>query len=327
MAFGASDQNVRDVMHAGPAMQMFREGDPRAEAHWLAHRHETLRQQVSALEAAIEKLEIRAGLERDAADTLIADDSQPALDILISHSHRNRGLVQMLIDLLEAAFRLPSGSIRCTSVDGYKFDGGVHVSSSLRREVATCKVMLAVLSSESLESFYVAIEIGGRLFAQKPLIPLRAPGFTPVMMKPPLSEFQSFDVTLAGELHHLIEQLGRLMGLRPAAPASYQRHLDALVALQEPMRNDNNDAQYSRLSGNSADLLRYFVQNEDREGESLTTEDVARGMRWTRSVAQHHLDDLLERLLVSTAYFDSRYRLTVSGRRQGLTLQEAASPI
>jgi hypothetical protein len=340
MAFGENSRNVRTVMRSGPAVQRsFRSGDPEGERYLLHHRRKTLTSQMTALEAAIEMLDIRAGLDEPSAQPSesVCDESVP--DIFLSHVTRNQPLARAITDLLEAAFRLPRDSIRCTSVDGYKLDGGVNISATLRREVVGCKVLLALMSPEALESFYVSVEVGGRLFAErpKPLIPLTVPG---AKLKPPLSEIRAFDIAAPAEILHFIEQLGRHLGLTPNSPASYHREVEALASLARhssvavaadapniQLQTPFKAPEQPGLSGELATLLRYFVHREDQGAPRLGVADVVRGTGWKASLAEQCLSELLERELVATSYFESGYRLTTTGRREALLVQQAAAPI
>ena len=46
--------------------------------------------------------------------------------IFISHRHQDKDIARTVIDLLESAFEIAQGQIRCTSVPGYKLAVGSH---------------------------------------------------------------------------------------------------------------------------------------------------------------------------------------------------------
>lgn len=96
--------------------------------------------------------------------------------VFISHSSRDKALVERLIDLLVSALHLRSESIRATSVDGHRMKGGANPERALRREVEEAEVLVGVLTPDSLGSLYVAFELGGRWVTGRPLVLLLAPG-------------------------------------------------------------------------------------------------------------------------------------------------------
>lgn len=84
------------------------------------------------------------------------------IQVFLSHSASDAALAQSVADFLRAALNLAAGEIRCTSVPGYKLPGGAHTEEQLRREVRESGVLVGLLSAASLESLYVAFELGAR---------------------------------------------------------------------------------------------------------------------------------------------------------------------
>jgi hypothetical protein len=82
--------------------------------------------------------------------------------VLISHSSKDRVLAEALIDLLRSGLGLLANQIRCSSVDGYRLPAGVNTNEQLRTEIKTVKVLIGLLTANSLSSTYVLFELGAR---------------------------------------------------------------------------------------------------------------------------------------------------------------------
>jgi len=72
------------------------------------------------------------------------------LAVFISHSSKDAELALALIDLLKAALALRAEQIRCSSVDGYRLPVGVNTESKLREEVNAAKVVVGLITPNSL---------------------------------------------------------------------------------------------------------------------------------------------------------------------------------
>lgn len=94
--------------------------------------------------------------------------------IFISHSRRDASLVRLIIDLLGTS-NLHEDEIRCTSVAGYGLVMGQDIDA-LRDEIAKCKIIIAVLTKDALDSLHVLLELGAGWGLKKKLIPITGPG-------------------------------------------------------------------------------------------------------------------------------------------------------
>jgi hypothetical protein len=106
--------------------------------------------------------------------------------IFISHSSVDADLAKLLVLFLEAGITIPRGTIRCTSVDGYKLAGGDDGPEVLRADLEQCLVVLALITKRSLESSYVLMELGAAWALKKKAIPLWMPG----LARPNLGPFR-----------------------------------------------------------------------------------------------------------------------------------------
>jgi len=98
--------------------------------------------------------------------------------IFISHAGADAEIARRLIHLIKAGLEAPTGSVRCTSVDGYALDGGDDAAEVLRENLRVCSVVLGVLTEASISSCYVLMELGAAWAFKKRAIPLIGPGIS-----------------------------------------------------------------------------------------------------------------------------------------------------
>jgi hypothetical protein len=151
------------------------------------------------------------------------------VDLFISHSSRDIEVVRLVVRLLRGSLGLRATQIRCTSLDGYRLPAGAEFGSSLRTEVVEAKVLVGVISSQSFDSVYVLFELGARWGANKPLIPLLAPGTDATILRGPIAQLNAMRCDQPGSLHQLIGNIGDQLSIQPENPAAYQEDIDRIV--------------------------------------------------------------------------------------------------
>jgi hypothetical protein len=182
---------------------------------------------------------IDALLKRDKA-LQESEPQQPAshrgLAVFISHSSRDADLALALIDLLKAGLALTADQIRCSSVDGYRLPVGVNTEGKLREEVNAAKVVIGLITPNSLASYYVMFELGARWGANLFLAPLLA-GVKGSELSGPLSLLNALSGNSDAQLHQLLGDIAKHLGL-PLQPApSYIRNVTAVKALADTIAN------------------------------------------------------------------------------------------
>ena len=158
------------------------------------------------------------------------------LQLFISHSSRDAELVGLLIELCRAGLNLSADEIRATSVDGYRLAGGANTDEQLRREVHDAAVLIGVISLHSLESHYVVFELGARWGADRPLIPVLAPGIDASGLPGPLAGRNALRGDNGSQLHQLVHDVAALLDRSPDKPAAYQKYVDRVLKLAEERR-------------------------------------------------------------------------------------------
>jgi hypothetical protein len=87
--------------------------------------------------------------------------------VFISHSSKDVGVAEKLIQLIRPALNLKVEDIRCTSVDGYRLPGGAKTDNNLQIEIHKCELLIGLVSSDSMNSHYTLFELGARWGAKK----------------------------------------------------------------------------------------------------------------------------------------------------------------
>lgn len=97
--------------------------------------------------------------------------------VFISHSRKDAELAILIAELLSEGLEFGKKEIRCTSAPGYKLEAGTHVSATLKSELRNCKVVIGVLTSNSVISNAVLMELGAGWGLEKRLVSVLGPKF------------------------------------------------------------------------------------------------------------------------------------------------------
>lgn len=236
----------------------------------------------------------------------------PVLKLFVSHSSRDVEFVTQLVQLVRSALNLRAAEIRCTSVDGYRLPGGADTDEQVRLEVRDAEAFVGVISRASLESMYVAFELGARWGAGKHLLPVLAPGVDASMLGGPLAGINALSCGNRAQLHQLITDLATRLKIEPEQASTYQEQIDKILQL---FKDSSGDASPRDAAGEShrdarghlpvTDLeLRILVALAD--GERATPYAVASVVGIAEQKAKFHLDELAhERELL--LWFGSMY--------------------
>lgn len=102
-------------------------------------------------------------------------DKTSPIQIFISHSAKDEAFAKAIVDLLNGSLNVGDDAIRCTSVAPYKLKPGDNSADTLRDEIRSCDVLIALLTSESLASKFVLMELGAAWVLNRRVCPVLAP--------------------------------------------------------------------------------------------------------------------------------------------------------
>jgi len=186
------------------------------------------------------------------------------MDIFISHSSQDSDTAKLLIDLLITSLNLSSSKIRCTSVNGYRLPAGASTDDMLKKEVHESKVLIGLISPNSINSAYVLFELGARWGASLPLIPLITSELGSELLKGPLSGINALNCCESAQLQQLISDLKTELKIVGESPEVYQEKIDLLVnhSLKELLPTDmvieTSNKKTTHKSNNSS------LKNDDK---------------------------------------------------------------
>jgi len=123
------------------------------------------------------------------------------LRLFVSHSAKDTAIAAALIELIRNALNLPASAIRCTSVDGYRLPGGTNTDDQLRKETLAADAFIGLVSPHSMQSLYVAFELGARWGADNHLLPILVPGVDASVLDGPLTGLNALSCDSAAQLH------------------------------------------------------------------------------------------------------------------------------
>lgn len=182
------------------------------------------------------------------------------MKVFISHNSKDEELAKNLVNLLQKSLRLESSDIRCSSVDGYRLEGGVAIDETLRIEVHEAELVIGLITPNSLKSLYVAFELGARWGIKKPMIPLLAAGVTSEHLDGPLAGITALYCDNESQVFQLLEESARHLGSkREEKTSSYlddvKRLSESSLELQVVAKREAADSTTQELSPEAIQML------------------------------------------------------------------------
>lgn len=220
----------------------------------------------------------------------------PMPKVFISHSTHDIRFAERVRDLIRQAFQLVGeDDIRLTPLPEHAFRGGEDILEGIRREVGGARVLIALLSSNSIERSYVQFEVFARVFTKKSLIPLMLPGTPITVLREPLNRSVALSANNLPEAYRLIPTLKSALRKEPAPFAHYVEYLEKLL----PRRKAAAEQQFTGLLKREfaqfregAQRISHPVQRECLTAARLAVQDAAGVIdrHWNRG--QHRIEGL-----------------------------------
>jgi hypothetical protein len=162
------------------------------------------------------------------------EDGSMDIDVFISHSSSDLEIIKQLVGLLRSALGLSAKQILCTSLNGHRLPGGADVKEEIRKKVQGSKVFIGVLSRASLDSLFVAFELGARWGVGKRIVPLLAPGVSASVLRGPLADFNALELSDEGQIYQLLNDIASQLGITSESPAVFSAQVKALASTGSP---------------------------------------------------------------------------------------------
>ncbi len=219
----------------------------------------------------------------------------PNIRLFICHSSADEDLVEKLLVLIRSALNISAQQIRCTSIDGYRLPVGADTNERLRQEVHGADVLIGIISQHSLNSLYVAFELGARWGARKPLFPVLAPGTNPSIMEEPLSGLNALSAANRSQMHQLISDLADVLGIQSEEPAVYERFLESLLELANKAKETPNIDDSEIISSIPPKCIEVMKIISTMGDYKLTSNDISKLLGENLTKTRYFIDQLLNR--------------------------------
>ncbi|MFK8017093.1 MAG: toll/interleukin-1 receptor domain-containing protein [Gammaproteobacteria bacterium] len=131
------------------------------------------------------------------------------IELFISHSERDEELVRPLAEWLQDGLGLTEEQVRCTVITN--MDVGGLPAEVLRHDIQQAKVLLGLLTTNSLHSAWAQLEMGAGWLRQS-LRTIRGPGIDASDLPSPHRDFTTVGYCDKWEMHNLLGQIGVVLG-------------------------------------------------------------------------------------------------------------------
>lgn len=188
------------------------------------------------------------------------------MKIFLSHSSLDKNIARDLIELLRAAFpSLETRDITCTSVDGYGFDFGESVNSKIIDGVKNARLLIALITQNSIRSYYFLFELGARWASKKDLIPIISSSVNIDEIKPLIDTNLCRPDKNPAICHTLLANIRDFLGLELEDADIYSGRIEKfLVSLDESYTWGQN-----ALSVEEVDVLQEIIINTSSEDKEV----------------------------------------------------------
>ena len=162
--------------------------------------------------------------------------------VFITHSSSDKPVVEAIVHALEASLRLSPGDIRCTSLPGYKLEGGARTPDAIRSDIEGTDFVLGVLSKSGERSDWVRFELGAAWALRRRLIPILIDLRYEDLPEP----IRDLNALRASEENDILQLIDDVAGGLNAVKEPLPRILEAVRRVNEPRQEANGDAACSR---------------------------------------------------------------------------------
>lgn len=155
-----------------------------------------------------------------------------AVLVRISHTRNDKRLAEALVNLLGSGLGLTPNQVACSNVDEYSEVAGRDPAAIVRTEIGAATLLIGLITPSCLSSPNVLFEVGVRVGAGLPVIPLFA-GITKDEFRGPLSILDEASCSSDAHLDLVLRAIGEQLMLTVRRPAIYLDHAGAVRALAD----------------------------------------------------------------------------------------------
>jgi hypothetical protein len=170
--------------------------------------------------------EVGQGTREEEGQTMNATGIQ----VFVSHRATDAELAEGLVKCLEGCLEIPDGTIRCTSVTGYRLDVGDDGPAVLRSNLKGCKLVIGLLTEQSLESAFVIMELGAAWAFEKRTCPILSPEVPFAAIPAAIGGTHAIRTTDPDEIMNLVEVIARETGFSKRNMSSINKAVRTFVA-------------------------------------------------------------------------------------------------
>lgn len=148
--------------------------------------------------------------------------------IFISHSTKNRELVESFLEFLQLGMGVDRSDIFCTSYHG-ELKTGEDFVETIRSQLQGCEVVISLITEEYLASNFCMIELGAAWGMSKAFFPLLS---VPIerLRNTPLIGLQLRNLKKEEDLSAVYDELGRCKVRKECQTAEFTKHMPKFVS-------------------------------------------------------------------------------------------------
>lgn len=150
--------------------------------------------------------------------------------VFISHAHSDESLARKVAGLLGDALGLNPADFFLSSQEGHGVAPAANIRASIVNELRTVPALVVLLTPRAASSPWVWLEAGNRLGCPdktSPVFIVPSARFVPLLA--PVADLRCLRLDNDGELHELVQAVGKLLGKPPLDFLSYKPALDDLM--------------------------------------------------------------------------------------------------
>jgi len=199
----------------------------------------------------------------------------PQKKVFISHSTKDKDLVDAFVDLLQTGIGIPTNEIFCSSIEGTNIPPGKNVIEYIKEQLQSPQIVIAILSPSYYESTFCICELGATWALTNEMLPLLVPPLNYENIKDVLTAVQLSRIDNDLQLSQMRDRLVSVLGLRTQETTRWEQKRnqflrkakELLSAVAPPTRisfkeHQELEAKYQALL---SDIEELQIQNEKHE--------------------------------------------------------------